>query len=135
MSRKAAEHGVGGKGVRRQIQQPGGDDAAMPPQLGDGGHVEFVLIVFPRAQGRRFRIEGLVAETDAGTTQHVEAFSVGGHETVLDGVVHHFDEMPGSVRSTVEEPCTAVPCGPGADGGDSAPGESAEKIGSRCATT
>jgi hypothetical protein len=34
--------------------------------------------------------------------EHVQALGIGGHGPVLDPVVDHLDEVPGSVRATVE---------------------------------
>src|SRR5262245_29751081 len=37
-----------------------------------------------------------------GTAQHPEPLGVGGHEAVLDSVVHHLDEVAGAVWPTVQ---------------------------------
>ena len=37
-----------------------------------------------------------------GVVEDVEAFGVGGHDAVLDAVVHHLDEVAGAVGSAVE---------------------------------
>src|SRR6185437_16098032 len=65
-----------------EIQQPGRDDAATPPDFGDIWHVQNEALVL------RQILRVLVA-------QDVEAFGVGLHQAVLDAVMHHLDEMPG----------------------------------------
>ena len=71
-----------------EIEQPGRDDAAAPPNLGDIRHVQCEALVL-----------GQVARVLV--TQDVEAFGVGLHQSVLDAVVHHLDEVPGAGRTGV----------------------------------
>src|SRR4051794_2289616 len=78
-----------GESCGRQVEQPGRDYAAAPPNLGNVSKVELEA-VFSR-QGRA----GSVA-------QDIEALRVSLHQTVLDAVVDHLDEMSGTVRSGVE---------------------------------
>ena len=39
---------------------------------------------------------------DVGVAQDAESLGVGGHEAVLDAVVHHLDEMAGAVGPAVQ---------------------------------
>ena len=68
-----------------EIEQPGRDDAAAPPNLGDVRHVQREALVL----GQILRV--LVA-------QDVEALGIGLHHSVFDAVMHHLDEMPGAGR-------------------------------------
>src|SRR5262245_44351879 len=43
---------------------------------------------------------GLLA--DVGGAKDTQAFGVGGHDPVLDAVVHHLDEVPGAARPAVQ---------------------------------
>ena len=40
---------------------------------------------------------------DVGLVQDVEAFGIGRHDSVLDAVVDHLDEMPGPVRAAMQK--------------------------------
>ena len=77
-------------------------DAAAPPHLGDVAEVEVVLVVRGIAQRRRLGVDGVRLLADVGGAQDVHALGVGGHEAVLDAVVHHLDEVPGAVRPAVQ---------------------------------
>ncbi len=44
------------EGLRREVEEPGGDDAAAAPQLGDVGEVEVVLVVLGVPERRRLRV-------------------------------------------------------------------------------
>ncbi len=89
MARIAVERAVARQRLRGEIEQPGGDDAAAPPDLGDVGDVE----VEPVFLGQRLAV---------GVLQNVEAFGIGLHQTVLDAVVDHLDEVAGAVRPGVD---------------------------------
>src|ERR1700735_2414503 len=85
-----------------EIQEPGRDDAAAAPDFGDVGQVEIVLIMFGVAEGRGFRINGVLLLADVGGTQNSQAFGVGGHDSVLDSIVDHFHKVAGAVRAAVQ---------------------------------
>ena len=72
-----------------EIEQPGRDDAAAPPDLGDIRHVQLEALVLGQILG-------------VLVTQDVEAFGVGLHQSVLDAVMHHLDEMPCAGRAGVD---------------------------------
>src|SRR6516164_10910337 len=54
--RKTGKRRVFGECARGQIQEPGGDDAAAPPQFRDVGQVQIVLIVLRVTQRCRLRV-------------------------------------------------------------------------------
>lgn len=61
----AAEHlqaGVADEGLGRQVEEPGSDDAASPPDLGDVPHVDLVLVVVGVVKGGRLCIHVLLDE-------------------------------------------------------------------------
>src|SRR5579875_135003 len=72
-----------------EVEQPGTDDAATAPELGNIGDVEFEAFVF----GEVF---GILVDHE------VEAFGVGLHDAILDAVVDHFDEVAGAGRAAVQ---------------------------------
>ena len=94
--------------ARREVEQPGADHAAAPPQLGDLGQVERVLEVLGMRERRRLGVVALRAPARVGVAQEVEALGVGRHQPVLDAVVHHLDEVPRAVGSAVEEAALAA---------------------------
>ncbi len=67
--------GILGERARRQLEQPGADDAAVHPERGDAGEVDLVV---------------------AGVHQ-LEAFGVRLHQAVLDAVVNHLHVVAGAV--------------------------------------
>ena len=88
---------------RRQVEQPRGDDAAAPPDLGDVGEVQVVLVVLGVAERRRLGVHlAALRLADVGVLQDVEPLGVGRHQPVLDAVVDHLDEVAGTVRPAVE---------------------------------
>src|SRR5262249_18191640 len=87
---------------RREIQQPRRDHTAASPHLRDVREIEFVLVVFGVAQWRCLSIDRVLVCADIGGTQHAQPLGVGGHDAVLDAVVHHFDEMAGAIGSAVQ---------------------------------
>ena len=107
---------------RGEIEQPGADDAAAPPDLGDVRQVELEALVLRQLFGGR-------------AAQDVEAFGIGLHQAVLDAVVDHLDEMAGAARAAMHvaalDARIAASRGPGVRGMSPAPGASAAKIGSR----
>src|SRR5207245_11680426 len=60
------------------------------------------LIVGGLAQWRRLGVLLMVALADVGVGEHVEPLGVGRHETVLDAVVHHLDEVAGAAGPAVQ---------------------------------
>src|SRR6185437_5167617 len=72
-----------------EIEQPGGDHAAAPPDLRDVRDVEHEALLLRQV----FRV--LVAK-------NAEALRIGLHQPVLDAVVHHLDEMPGAGRAGMD---------------------------------
>ena len=81
---------VGQRG-RGQIEQPGTDDAATPPHLGNVGHVELEFL-------------GLGHLGGGAAAQDVEAFGDGLHHAVFDAVVDHLDKVAGADRPGVQIP-------------------------------
>ena len=77
------------QGARRQIEQPGGDDAAAPPDFRNVGEIEGETM---------FGLERLGVRV----AQDVEAFGIGLHHAVFDTVVDHLDEMAGAAGSGVQ---------------------------------
>ena len=72
-----------------EIEQPGRDHAATPPDLGDVWQVDVEAFVF--GQARR----GLIAED-------VKAFGIGLHQAVLDAVVNHLHEVACACRAGMD---------------------------------
>src|SRR6185312_11865830 len=68
-----------------EIEQPGRDDTAAPPDLRNVWHVQREALVL------REILRVLVA-------QDVKALGIGLHQPVLDTVMDHLDEMPGAGR-------------------------------------
>src|SRR5437667_12827503 len=56
------------------------------------------------AQGCRLRVDGMGLLADVGGSEDAEALRVGGHDPVLDSVVHHLDEVAGAVWPAVQVP-------------------------------
>ena len=52
-----------------QVEEPGGDDAAASPQLGDVGQIEVVLAVLGIAQRCRLGVDGMALLADVGGAQ------------------------------------------------------------------
>ena len=55
-----------------------------------------------RASGAVSASTSCVLRADVGVLQDVQPFGVGGHQPVLDPVVHHLHEVPGAGRAAVE---------------------------------
>jgi hypothetical protein len=72
-----------------EIEQPGRDHAAAPPDLGDVGMSRSKRCVL----GQR---------VDIGVLQDVEALGIGLHQAVFDAVMDHLDEMAGADRAGVD---------------------------------
>jgi len=63
------------------------------------GEIEVVSIGLPIVQRRRFGVDRVLLLTDIGVA-HI--FSKSGHDTVLDSVVDHLDEVTGGIRAAVQ---------------------------------
>ncbi|CAO5247632.1 hypothetical protein FAGKG844_420034 [Frankia sp. AgKG'84/4] len=94
--------GVGVQGGGGEVQQPGGDHAATAPDLGDRGGVEVVLVVLRVAERGRLRVVLGRLAADVRLLQDGEALGESGHHAVLDAVVDHLHEVPGTVRPAVQ---------------------------------
>src|SRR6266702_3005868 len=90
---EAFKGGLLQQGNGGQIEQPGCNNAAAAPNFGDVREIEIVLIVFRVAQRSGFRVGLAVGLAGVGVLQDVQALSVGGHQAILDSVVHHLDEV------------------------------------------
>ena len=99
---EALQPGVLGEGRRGQVEEPRGDDAAAPPDLGDVRDVEVVLVVLRVPQRCGLRVLLVAALADVGLGQDVQPLGISGHEPVLDSVVDHLDEVSGPVRPAVQ---------------------------------
>src|SRR4029453_11180546 len=75
-----------------QVDEPGPDHGAPAPELDDLGEVELVLELPGVAHRGGLGVVLLGGEPDAGRGEDVESLGVGGHQSVLDPVVHHLDE-------------------------------------------
>ena len=104
----ADDTGVGAQlrvGVQRhgrEIEQPRADHRASPPHLGDLRQIDVVPVVLGSVERSRLGVDLVDFRTDVGLGQHVQAFRVGGHQAVLDAVVHHLDEVAGAARAAVQ---------------------------------
>jgi len=70
-------------------------DAAMTPQLGDLIELE-VEAVSLLLGWSRLGVDDLRARVGTDLVQDIEALGIGGHEAVLDAIVHHLHEMAGA---------------------------------------
>src|SRR5262249_24912206 len=86
----------------RQVEQPGCHDAAAAPYFSDVAQVEVILVVLGITEGSRFGIHLMAAPAHAGAAQNSQSFGVSCHESVLDAVVDHLDEVAGPVRAAVQ---------------------------------
>src|SRR5680860_192408 len=88
--------------VRGQVQEPRGDDAAPAPHLCRGTDVDVVLVVLRLSQRRGLGVLGALVLAGVRVLEDVQALGVGGHDAVLDAVVHHLHEMTCAGRTAVE---------------------------------
>src|SRR6516165_4022856 len=58
--------------------------------------------MFGIAQWCRLGVGCMGLLPDIRGAQHTKSFGIGGHDAVLDAVVHHLDEMPGPVRPAMQ---------------------------------
>ena len=54
------------------------------------------------AQRRRLGVDLVRLLADVGGAQDAQALGIGGHDAVLDAVVHHLDEVTGTIRAAVQ---------------------------------
>ncbi len=95
----------------------------------------FVVIGF--AQRRSLSVHLLMAQTDIGILDDVEAFGERRHHAVLDAVMDHLDEVAGAIWAAMEIAILGLrwlPGGTRCTRRRSTPGASERKIGSRCFT-
>src|SRR5258708_20074257 len=76
------------------MEEPTGDDAALPPHLGNIGERKVVAIVLRIAERRCLCIDFASSASSISVLEDVESLRIGGHQGVLDAVVHHFHEVP-----------------------------------------
>ena len=101
-AREVLELRDSGERRRGEVQQPRADDAAAPPDLGDLGDVEVVLVELGLAQRRGLGVDHVVVLADVGVLDDVQALGERGHHAVLDPVVDHLHEVPGAGRAAVQ---------------------------------
>src|SRR5260370_5403372 len=78
------------------------DDAATAREFGNVRKIEIVLIVFGTPQWSGLRVGLAMRFARVGMLENVQAFSVSGHKTILNAVVHHLDEVAGAGRAAVK---------------------------------
>ena len=102
MAGELGELRVGVERIGGQVEQPGGDHAAAPPDFGDIGQRQVVLVVLGIAHRRGLGVQLVGLLADVGVLQDRQAFGIGGHHPVLDAVVDHLDEVAGAVRPAMQ---------------------------------
>src|SRR2546421_11707099 len=102
MASEMVESGVLEQGTGRKVQEPGTDDTATTPQFSDIWDVQIVLVVLWVAQWCCFGINLLLVFANIGVTQDIQSLGISRHDTVLNTVVNHFDEVTSTVRPTVQ---------------------------------
>src|SRR5258705_314916 len=66
------------------------------------------MVVLRITQGRSLGVNLALALSDVGGAQHRQALSIGRHDSVLDAVVNHLDEVAGAVWSAMVWSTTAA---------------------------
>ena len=99
---KAVESWLIEKRNSGQVEKPRRDNAAAPPDFRDVREIEVILIVLWIAQGSGFRVGLAMRFAGVGVLENVQALRVGRHQTVLDAVVNHLDEMAGAGGAAVK---------------------------------
>src|SRR5260370_35397062 len=94
---------------RSKVQQPRGNDASTPPNLGHIRQIEVVLIMFRIAQRRSLSIDLSRMLANIGSFQHTKPLRVSRHHPILNPVVHHLDEVSTAIPSTVQIPLLGGP--------------------------
>ena len=85
-----------------QVEEPGGDHAAASPHLGYRRDVDLVLVVLGVLERRRLGVVLTCDGAGVGVLEDVQALGIGGHDAVLDPVVHHLDEVAGAGGTAVQ---------------------------------
>src|SRR5438876_679017 len=85
-----------------QVEKPRCDYAAAAPDFRNICEVEIILIVLRIAQGSGFCVGVAMGFAGVGVLENVQALRVGRHQTVLDAVVNHLDEMAGAGGAAVK---------------------------------
>ena len=122
----------------RQVEQPGRDDAAAPPDLGDRGDVDVVHVELRIARAAPSRRRRRAAACRRCVLEDVQPLGVRRHQPVLDAVVHHLHEVPGAVRPAVQVAellRRRVAAAPGVRSAPPTPGAIVAKSGSSRANT
>ena len=100
---KPVQLGLRASACAREVEKPGANDAAVAPQLRNGGEVEVVREMRALHRQRRgLGVDALGTLPGVGLLEQVEPFGVRGHEPVLDAVVHHLHEVAGAARTAVQ---------------------------------
>src|SRR5688572_20274480 len=55
-------------------------------------------------QWRGFRVNYMLTHADVRISQNIQTFGVSCHQPILDAIMDHFDEVSGTVRSTMQKP-------------------------------
>ena len=85
-----------------QVEEPGADHAAAPPDLGDFGRVDLIAVVLGVLERRRLGVGLTLVQPGVGVADDAQPLGVGGHDPVLDAVVDHLHEVARAVRAAVE---------------------------------
>src|SRR5262249_14287783 len=101
-SREFGQSGILYQGCGREVEQPGCDDRATPPDLRNVGQIEIILIMLRVAQRRRFSVNYAGRLADIGRLEDRHALGVGRHHAVFDAVVHHLDEVTAAARPAMQ---------------------------------
>src|SRR5258708_31992419 len=73
-----------------------GQDGGSPPHFGGVGERKVVSIILRIAERRCLCIDFASSASRVGVLEDVESLRIGGHQGILDAVVHHFHEVPGA---------------------------------------
>src|SRR5215831_14470896 len=87
--------------LRRQVEEPGPDDAPTPPDLRHLCRVDLVLVELWLLERRGLGVRRARPQPRIRVLDDVQPLRVRGHDPVLDAVVDHLHEMPGAVRAAV----------------------------------
>ncbi len=87
-ARIARQLGVFRQRHRGQVEEPGADDAAAAPDLGDVRQIDAKALIGRQRGG-------------GGAAQDVEALRIGLHQAVFDAVMDHLDKAAGAARAAM----------------------------------
>src|SRR5881396_1419303 len=102
MPSEIVESGTLEQSTSGKVQQPGTDDTATTPQFSDLRNVEIVLIVLRVTQWCRFGINVLLVFANISVTQDIQSLGIRRHDAIFNTIMHHFDEVTGTMRPTVQ---------------------------------